>query len=236
MTGNFQYALVAYKTTPLAEYSFVKGNYRSLALKMLAMIDPNTSNAIVEQGEYSFYSSNKPDGMVFLCLCKSNTMPALRELLLQEIERKWTESYGTNGSTFETDSKNLDFGFSTLCTILTVFNTKRYEKLAQIKQNLLDEQKLIDENIDLANDRADQIHRYIEEVNLERQDKLEQARENLQKAQQKMDDNSKAFQHLSEQQKKENDDRYAHRKAKLEQVRNNLKATKEMIDELTKKW
>ncbi|KAK8878499.1 hypothetical protein M9Y10_005274 [Tritrichomonas musculus] len=155
---NFQYALVARGTTPLAEYALVQGNQRNIAIKMLESLDPKTPNAIVEQGKSIFYSLTDPDRMTFLALCDAGVTPTLRSSFLEELQRKWRQKYGNSAASFAPNSKNNEFGATEIRNLLTSFNTERNAKLAQAKQNLQETQEKMTQNLTMAFARGEQLN------------------------------------------------------------------------------
>ncbi|OHT00496.1 Synaptobrevin family protein [Tritrichomonas foetus] len=155
---SFHYALVARGTTPLAEYSLISGNYRSIALKMLESIDPKTPVAIVEQGKSVFYSLTDSDRITFLCLCDSTVVATLRSSFVEELQRKWRQKYGNSAAGFAPNSKNQEFGQTEIATLLRSFNSERNAKLAQAKQNLQETQDKMTQNLTMAFARGEQLN------------------------------------------------------------------------------
>lgn len=156
--NNFQYALVARGSTPLAEYSIVQGNYRNIALRMLESLDPKSPNAIVEQGKNIFYSQTDPDRMTFLCLCDSQVQPTLRAGFIEELQRKWRQRYGNSAVSFAPNSKNNEFGATEIRNLIDSFNKERNAKLAAVKQNLQDAQEKMTQNLTMAFARGEQLN------------------------------------------------------------------------------
>ena len=155
---KMKYALVARGTTPLAEYSLVQGNHRTIALKMLENVDPQSPCALVEQSQNVFFSITDPDRMTYLCLCGQSVLPAQRRSFLEELRNKWRQKYGNNASSFAADSKNKEFGAIEIRNLLNSFNSEIYSKLAQAKQNLAETQEQMAQNLTMAFLRHEQLN------------------------------------------------------------------------------
>lgn len=157
MSVDFQYALVARGTTPLAEFSLVSGNHRSTALNILEKVDPKKPNSIHDSGSNSFYTLTDPDRTTFLVMCSAKVQRTVQANFLQDLQRKWRQKYGNKASTFAPSSKNQEFGATEINSLLKQYNTSSQQKIAQVKQNLADTQEKMNQNIAQAFQRGDQL-------------------------------------------------------------------------------
>lgn len=157
MTSNYQYALVAHGSTPIAEYSLIEGNHRSIAIKMLENIDPKTPNAVVEQGNFIFMTLTESDRMTFLVLTQKSVPASGRISFLQELQRKWRSKYGRSGASFGKYSKNDEFGKNDIAALIRLFNSERNAKLTQAKENIAQAQEQMTQNLTMALARGDQL-------------------------------------------------------------------------------
>lgn len=157
MSIDFQYALVARGSTPLAEFSLVSGNHRNTALNILEKVDPKKPNSIHDSGDKSFYTLTDPDRTTFLVMCSSKVQRTVQANFLQDLQRKWRQKYGNKASTFAPSSKNQEFGATEINSLLKQYNTSSQQKIAQVKQNLADTQEKMSQNIAQAFQRGDQL-------------------------------------------------------------------------------
>lgn len=153
---SFVYALVARGETPLAEYSSVQGNYKTVAVRMLQSIDPKKTYHQLDQDKYVFHSLSDTDRMTFLCLTDKTVSPQLRVSFLEELQRKWRAKYGAQGSTFQSYSKDKEFQ-PEIQSLFQTFNSERAQKLANIKTNIAQAQEKMTENLTLALSRGEQL-------------------------------------------------------------------------------
>ena len=153
---SFVYALVARGETPLAEYSSVQGNYKAVAVRMLASIDPKKPVHLLEQDKYVFQSLTETDRMTFLCLTDKTVAQQLRQAFLEELQRKWRTKYGSQGATFQSYSKDKEFQ-PEIQALFTTYNSERAQKLANIKSNISVAQDKMTENLTLALARGEQL-------------------------------------------------------------------------------
>lgn len=157
MTTNFHYALVARGTTPIAEYTLLKGNHRAIAIKMLENLDPKTPRAVVEQGSYIFMTITDSDHMTFLCLSEKNVSQQMRIAFLQDLQRKWRSRYGNHGLTFSENSKNAEFGDVEIAALIRNYNSERNMKIQEIKNNISTAQEQMTQNLTMAFSRGEQL-------------------------------------------------------------------------------
>jgi hypothetical protein len=153
---NIQYALVARGTTPLAEYSAVSGNARTIALKMLESIDPKKRN-MVEQPSGTFLSQSDPDRITFICATDRQVNAGTGYAFLDELRNKWRARYGASGSSFAPNSKNSEFGQTEIASLMKNYNTASAQKLNQIKANLESAQGAMSQNLSMALTRGEQL-------------------------------------------------------------------------------
>ena len=157
MSMDFQYALVARGTTPLAEFSLVSGNHRSTALNILEKVDPKKPNSVHDNGGNTFYTLTDPDRTTFLVMCSASVPRTSQSAFLQDLQRKWRQRYGNKAGTFAPSSKNQEFGSTEINALLKQYNTSTHQKLAQVKQNLQDTQEKMNQNISQAFQRGEQL-------------------------------------------------------------------------------
>lgn len=154
---QFQYALVARGSTPLAEYSLVTGNSRSVAVKMLENIDPKSPRAIVEQGQHVFMTLTDQDRITFLVLTDKTVAQGNRISFLNDLKNKWRARYGNSANGFGANSKNSEFGQTEIAALLRNYNSNQFAKLGQIKQNLEDTKEVMTQNLTMALARGEQL-------------------------------------------------------------------------------
>ena len=162
--GCFQYGMVARGEIPLAEYSTVQGNHRSIALRMLQSINPQDPRCIVEQAGHTFYSLTDQNRTTFLCLADSSVSRNLQISFCEELQRKWRTRYGNNTNSFMANSKDSEFG-PEIATLISIYNNERQKKIAQIKDNISDAQAQMTKNLSLALARGEQLNIMEEKAN-----------------------------------------------------------------------
>lgn len=156
MTNTFVYGLVAYGTTPLADYASCDGNFRTIAKKILNNVDTSEPNAISEHGKYVFQSITDNDRMTYLCLTDKKAYGSLRINFLNDLRTKWKQKYGNGGMKFTENSKINEFG-PIIKTLFTTYNSERAQKLAKAKENILIAQDQTTKNLKLALQRGEQL-------------------------------------------------------------------------------
>lgn len=154
---DFQYALVARGTTPLAEFSLVSGNHRSTALNILEKVDPKKPNSTFDTGGNTFFTLTDPDRTTFLVMCSSKVVRTLQTAFVQDLQRKWRSKYGNKASSFAPSSKNQEFGSTEINSLLKQYNASNKQKLVQVKQNLQEAQDKMNENLNTAFKRGEQL-------------------------------------------------------------------------------
>jgi tetrahydromethanopterin S-methyltransferase subunit F len=154
--NNFQYALVARGTTPLAEHSISSANHRLLVLKMLESLDPKKTRGIVEQATGIVLSLTEPDRMTFVCVVNRQISSAAGYSFLDELKGAWRKRYGNSGSNFAPNSKNEEFR-SEIDALFRNYNSQSYQKLNQIKANLDAAQSQMTQNLTMALARGEQL-------------------------------------------------------------------------------
>jgi vesicle-associated membrane protein 7 len=158
MSGNnFQYALVARGTTPLAEYAVVAGNSRAIVLKMLESLDPNKSRGIVEQAGGIILSLTDPDRITYVCVVDRQINSSAGYAFLDEVKGKWRQRYGNSAGSFAPSSKNAEFGNTEIAAIMRNYNSQSFQKINQIKQNLESAQTEMTQNLTMALARGEQL-------------------------------------------------------------------------------
>jgi vesicle-associated membrane protein 7 len=158
MSGsNFQYALVARGTTPLAEYAVVSGNSRSIVLKMLESLDPKKNRGIVEQANGVILSLTDPDRLTYVCVVDRQISSAAGYSFLEELKAKWRARYGNSAGSFAPSSKNAEFGNSDMAALMRNYNSQSFQKLNQIKANLESAQEQMTQNLTMALARGEQL-------------------------------------------------------------------------------
>lgn len=164
MSTNFVYALVARGAQPLAEYSTIEGNYKSIAIKMLENIDTKKQMHVLEEGEYVFQSLADTDRMNFLCLTKKTASSQLRVNFLEELQRKWRTKYANQGANFAPYSKDKEFA-PEIQALFTMYNSERAAKIATIKGNIAATQEKMTENLTQALIRGEKLEVMEEKAN-----------------------------------------------------------------------
>jgi hypothetical protein len=156
-SSNIQYALVARGTTPLAEYSIVQGNARSIAVKMLESIDPKKPRNMVEQSNGTFLSLTESDRLTYLCLTDRQINAGTGYTFLEELRNKWKARYGNSAASFAPNSKNAEFGQAEMASLMRNYNTQSSQKLNQIKSNLENAQSTMAQNLSMTLARGEQL-------------------------------------------------------------------------------
>jgi hypothetical protein len=157
-TTSFQYALVARGVTPLAEYSVVTGNARTIALRMLESLDPQKPRGIVEQNSGVFYTLTEADRTTYLCLTNKGISASTAAKFLDDLKAKWRARYGNSGSLFAPNSKNAEFGQTEIAQLFRNLNSQSALKLNQIQVNLDATQAQMTENLTMALARGEQLN------------------------------------------------------------------------------
>jgi hypothetical protein len=156
-TTNFQYALVARGTTPLAEYSVSTGNSRAVVLKMLESLDPGKPRAIVEQAAGNILSLTDPDRISYACVVDRQVSSSAGYSFLDELKGKWRQRYGNSAGSFAPSSKNTEFGNTEIASLMRNYNSQSFAKLNQIKANLESAQTEMAQNLTKALARGEQL-------------------------------------------------------------------------------
>jgi vesicle-associated membrane protein 7 len=154
--SNFQYALVARGTTPLAEYATSAGNSRAVVLKMLESLDPKKARGIVEQANGIILSLTETDRITYVCVVDRQISSAAGYSFLEELKGKWRARYGNSAGSFAPNSKTGEFG-PDIGALMRNYNSQSFQKLNQIKSNLESAQSQMTQNLTMALARGEQL-------------------------------------------------------------------------------
>jgi vesicle-associated membrane protein 7 len=158
MSGaNFRYALIAHGTTPLAEYSVVSGNSRSVILKMLESLDPSKPRSYADQQGGHILSLTDADRISYDCVVDPQISQSEGYSFLEEVKLKWCQRYGNSGQSFAASSKNDEFGNGEMASIMRNYNSQTYDKINKVKQNLENAQAEMTQNLTMALARGEQL-------------------------------------------------------------------------------
>ena len=160
----FVYGLVAHGAVPLAEYSPSTGNFKSVAIRLLENIDSKKQYHVLQSDPYVFHSFTDNNRMNYLCLTEKTASAQLRIAFLEELNRKWTSKYGTQGAKFTSYSKQKEFG-PEIQALFTTYNSERAQKIANIKGNIAQAQEKMTENLTEALIRGEKLEVMEEKAN-----------------------------------------------------------------------
>jgi vesicle-associated membrane protein 7 len=157
MSSNvFVYGLVAYGSTPLAEYAAFEGNFKQFAIAMLDQIDPTQTYSQSASENHVFFALNEPSRMIYLCLTDKKASEILRKNFLDELRNKWHAKYGNTGEKMRPYEKSSEFG-PEIKRIFGTYNSDRAQKIAQVKENIQKTQDATTQNLTLALARGEQL-------------------------------------------------------------------------------
>jgi hypothetical protein len=148
--GNFQFAMVARGTTPLAEFGVASTNSRGIVLKMLESLDPKKMRGIVEQPHHLILSLTDPDRMTYVCVVDRQISIGAGYSFLDKVKAKWRARYGNSGSSFAANSKNAEFGDTEIATLMRNYNSESFQKINQVIGNLEAGQTQMMQNLTMA--------------------------------------------------------------------------------------
>jgi vesicle-associated membrane protein 7 len=154
---SFQYALVARGVSPLAEYSVVTGNVRTIAVKMLENLDPKKPRGILEQSNGVFHSLADPDRITYMCLANKGISASVATKFLDDLKSRWRGRYGNSGLSFAPNSKNAEFGSTEIAQLFRNYNSQTAQKLNEIHRTLDDTQALRTQTLTMALIRDEQL-------------------------------------------------------------------------------
>lgn len=160
----FVYGLVAHGAVPLAEYSPSTGNFKSVAIRLLENIDSKKQYHVLQSDPYVFHSFTDNNRMNYLCLTEKTASAQLRISFLEELNRKWTAKYGSQGAKFTSYSKQKEFS-PEIQALFTMYNSERAQKIANIKGNIAQAQEKMTENLTQALIRGEKLEVMEEKAN-----------------------------------------------------------------------
>jgi vesicle-associated membrane protein 7 len=152
---HFQYAVIIYDGSPLAECSVTDDpgiEVRQRVVAEVTKIDPSTTRAVGDFGQSRLFVLTGEKNVRYACIAHSSTSDANGFEFLETLLNRWMRITGA-----DTTAPNPRFGQTDISTQLRSYNSTQYDKIAVIKDNLREAQIQTSENLALALERGEAI-------------------------------------------------------------------------------
>jgi len=147
--------LVAYEHTPIASFNLSEPKAKDISVELLKKATYDGKKISIEQGSIVFSLISETSRSAFVCVSSKDVSLEARFFFLSQMKSQFYGKY-SDFSSFSANSKDSEFG-PQIKSLLEQVNNPTNEKLAQIRNNLVQASEVMTQNLQAALGRSEQL-------------------------------------------------------------------------------
>ncbi|XP_033111887.1 vesicle-associated membrane protein 7-like [Anneissia japonica] len=157
------FATVTRGTTVLARHAACQGNFAEVVEQILLKVSPENAKLTYSHGSYLFHYMTE-NRITYLCITDDDFQRSKAFMYLNEISRRFANTYGARAQTALPFAMNSEFSRVLSTEMMKFSEDKNGDKLTQVQNDLDELNRIMVKNIDTITNRGERLELLVDKT------------------------------------------------------------------------